>query len=160
MNFGCSVIKLHYLFYKHVGLENANFCDLCTNPTENWMCFLLKIIEPSLFFVLITANNLLCQLNQHKWKALKITQTHAHECNTCIYTSVVTSHPCSSHQSSQVKSTRVTSQVKSLLFFFKSSQVKSFFPSSHLKSVWCSVFPFCKVTKIFRQLRGHLNDRT
>ena len=65
---------------------------------------------------------------------------------------------CSSHKSSQVKSTRVASQVKSLLFF--SSQVKSFFPSSHLKSVWCSVFPFCKVTKIFCQLRGHLNDRT
>ena len=34
---------------------------------------------------------------------------------TCI--SVVTSHPCSSHMSSQVKSTRVVSQVKSLLFF-------------------------------------------
>ena len=36
---------------------------------------------------------------------------------------VVTSHPCSSHKSSQVKSNRVTSQVKSLLYF--SSQVKS-----------------------------------
>ena len=81
--------------------------------------------------------------------------------------SVVTSHPCSSHKSSQVKSTWVASQVKSLLIFSSqvkshncSSQVKPFFPSSHLNSVWCSVFPFCKVTKIFRQLRGHLNDRT
>ena len=44
-------------------------------------------------------------------------------------------------KSSQVKSHNCSSQVKS-------SQVKSFFPSSHLKSVWYSVFPFCKVTKI------------
>ena len=31
---------------------------------------------------------------------------------------------------------------------FKSSHVKSCFPSSQLKSVWCSVFPFHKLTKL------------
>ena len=66
--------------------------------------------------------------------------------------SVVTSHPCSSHKSSQVKSKVLESRVKSSPLVFCSSsqvkscngsrQVKSFFPSSHLKSVWCSVFPF------------------
>ena len=67
----------------------------------------------------------------------------------------------------QVTLARVASQVRSNVlesshcYFFqvKSSQVISF-PSSDLKSVWCSAFPFCKVTTIFRQLRGHLNDRT
>ena len=39
--------------------------------------------------------------------------------------SVVTSHPCSSHKSSQVKRTRVVSQVIEHYFFSKSSQVKS-----------------------------------